>query len=186
MTFAARLAVLRRVYQEYLDERTFDPFPELPKVRVTTRLPLHFLAHILPPTEQRLLEHLQARRPLDELIGQPGFPDRRRLNRLLQRLLSRVQTYVGSTARHRLMKPYDYRRNRHRLGRRRRMIPRQELPELWLYAPINAITWKRVPGLRFVPNPEDVGMLRALGPGVLRAVTTSLRARRSRLLRGRG
>ena len=94
---------------------------------VRLRLSLNELASVLPPTEQRLLVHLRARKPLCRLDGPR--------NARLQRLLSRVQTYCGSAARHRLMQPYDRPGHQHRLRRHRTLLPRERFRPLRLWVP---------------------------------------------------
>jgi len=133
VSFAHRLAGFRRVMQAQIDRLPKDlRNPYAPRIKATARLALRELAMILPPVERHLLEHIQARRPLDELIGQAGFPNVRRRNRLLQRLFSRVQKYVGSQARHRLAQVYDRRGHLHsrRPRRPRRLLPSSSLPSL--------------------------------------------------------
>jgi hypothetical protein len=134
-TFKARLAALENALQV-----EFDRVPDQPsatRVPVTIRLTLEELAAILPPTEHRLLVHLQARNPLRALDGTPGFRTRSRRNKRLQLLLSRVQAYCGSAVRHRLMQPYDRPGHQHRLrpGPRRRLMARQRLEPLRLWVP---------------------------------------------------
>jgi hypothetical protein len=134
--FDKRLVTLRRVLQAALDQLPVRHSYE-PRIAVTVRLELEELALLLPPTEQRLLAHLRARKPLRSLIGTRGFRTAARLNERLQRLLSRIQAYCGSPVRHRLMQPYDRPGHAHRRrpGPPRRMIPDERLPELRLWVP---------------------------------------------------
>ena len=93
-TFTARLAALEDALQVEFDRGEDQLFTI--RVPVTVRLTLDDLAAILPPAEQRLLAHLQARKPLRALDGTPGCRTRSRRNERLQLLLSRVQAYCGS------------------------------------------------------------------------------------------
>ena len=124
--------------QAQIDRLPNDPRnPYAPRIKATARLAVSELAIILPPVEKYLLEHVQAHKPLADLIGQPGFPNVRRRNRLLQRLFSRVQKYCGSRTRHRLAQPYDRRGHLHtrRPGRPRRLLPASRLPSLEIWVP---------------------------------------------------
>jgi hypothetical protein len=134
-TFTARLAALEYALQVELD-RVEGP-TSTPRLPVTVRLTLDELAAILPPAEHRLLVHLRARKPLRALDGTPGFRTRSRRNARLQLLISRVQAYCGSAARHRLMQPYDRPGHLHRLrpGPRRRLMARQRVEPLRLWVP---------------------------------------------------
>src|SRR5437016_33011 len=97
-TFETRLGELRRLVQERSD-RLPRKLDFLPRVPIVLPLLLDDLALVLPPSEQGLLEHLRARRPLRALLGTPGFHSVSRLNHRLQRLLSRIQAYCGSAVR---------------------------------------------------------------------------------------
>jgi hypothetical protein len=133
--FKARLVALERALQAFVDRLPSAPFTR--RVPVSVRLTLDDLAVILPPTEQRLLTHLRARRPLRDLDGTPGFHTRSRRNERLQRLLSRIQTYCGSAVRYRLMQPYDRPGHPHRLcpGPRRRLASSACFEPLRLWVP---------------------------------------------------
>ena len=124
-TFAARLAHLERLLQQHFDRLPNPPFR--PRVALSVRLSLDELASVLPPTEQRLLVHLRARQPLRRLDGPR--------NDRLQRLLSRIQVYCGSAARHRLMQPYDRPGHDHCLRRHRTLLPRERFRPLRLWMP---------------------------------------------------
>lgn len=134
--FAARLAAFRRLAQNSLDRApSRDPFEV--RVPITLKLTIDDLATLLPPAEHRLLEHIRARKPLDELIGTTGFHSVSRLNRRLQTLLSRISVYCGSVARHRLMGVYDRpgHGHRRRRGRPRKLRRRDQFPEFRLWIP---------------------------------------------------
>jgi len=94
-TFETRLGELRRLLQQRFDRLPRD-LEFLPRVPIVLPLSLNDLALVLPPSEQRLLEHLRARRPLRARVGSAGFHSISRLNDRLQRLLSRIQAYCGS------------------------------------------------------------------------------------------
>ena len=135
-TFETRLGELRRLVQERSD-RLPRKLDFLPRVPIVLPLLLDDLALALPPSEQGLLEHLRARRPLRALLGTHGFHSVSRLNHRLQRLLSRIHAYCGSAVRHRLMQPYDRPGHDHRRrpGRPRRLRPADEFPALLVWVP---------------------------------------------------
>jgi hypothetical protein len=126
---------LERLLQQHFDRLPNARFT--PRVEMPIRLSLDDLALILPRTEQRLLAHLRATKPLRALDGTPGFHTTSRRNERLQRLLARVQIYCGSAARHRLMQPYDRPGHEHRLRVRRRLLPPSRFRPLRLWVP----TW---------------------------------------------
>jgi hypothetical protein len=71
------------------------------------------------------------------LVGTPGFHNVSRLNYRLQRLLSRIHRYCGSSVRDRLMQPYDRTGHDHRRrpGRPRRLLPYGHFPQLRVWVP---------------------------------------------------
>lgn len=137
VTFRARLAALQKLVQSHLDQLPNHPNPYVPRVRATLQLGLGELALVLPPVEKRLLEHIRVRRPLSAILGQPGFRDVRRRDRVVQRLVSRIQYLCGSRVRYRLMMPYDRPGHSHtrRRGHPRVLLPAERIPRLELYVP---------------------------------------------------
>jgi hypothetical protein len=133
LSFADRLVKFRRLLQKHL-----DPIPDAhafePRVAISPRLTLDDLALLLPPTEQRLLAHLRARKPFSEIDGTTGFRTARWRTIVLQRLVSRVQAYCGAGVRYRLMQPYDRpgHAHRRRVGAPRKVLP---MPTLRVYVP---------------------------------------------------
>jgi len=133
--FGQRLAVLRNRLQ-----RLFDRLPDagsMPRVAVTVPLELDDLAIILPPTEQRLLAHIRARRPLRDLLGTQGFRTVARRDKRVQRLVGRVNAYCGWRVRYQLLQAYERPGHEHhrRPGRPRRLIPPEHFPALRLWVP---------------------------------------------------
>lgn len=150
--FRSRLATFRGELQTVLDKHaSADCFQ--PRLPVTVRISLDELAGLLPPAEGRLLVHLRARRPLERLVGSPGYRSRARLNAALQRLLSRIQAYCGAHVRHAVMQRYDRpgHHHRRRVGRPRTLLPRDQLPALVLWVPA-------------IPRPTAAGLSMLLPP----------------------